>query len=167
MTAQQPSRAGRPRTAALPAVVAATAAPLDIGTAAKRERVATIADRPIDQCADRGFNVVEPDNHDSYSRSDHLLTADDATAFITLPAAHAHARHLAIAQKNTAQLTGIRSPTNLDFAVAEECAEHDDGGTYASAFHDRVGVIDYTEQGPREACSAFGDRVGILRRAGR
>ncbi|MEU6549478.1 endo alpha-1,4 polygalactosaminidase [Streptomyces sp. NPDC046915] len=137
---------------------------LDIRTPAKRERVAERVDRWIDECAAKGFDAVEPDNYDSYTRSRHLLTADDATAFITLLARHAHDRHLAIGQKNTAELTGARKRTGLDFAVAEECAEYDECGTYAKAYDDRVLVIEYSDSGLRKAVAEFGGRLSIVRR---
>ncbi|MGW3667967.1 endo alpha-1,4 polygalactosaminidase [Streptomyces sp. NPDC005141] len=137
---------------------------LDIRTPAKRKRVAARVDRWIDDCARKGFDAVEPDNFDSYTRSRKLLTADDATAFIRLLSQHAHARHLAIGQKNTVELAGLRSRTGLDFAVAEECGEYDECGAYAKAFHDRVVVIEYTDSGLRKARSAFGDRLSIVRR---
>ncbi|MFC9842432.1 endo alpha-1,4 polygalactosaminidase [Streptomyces sp. NPDC060223] len=137
---------------------------LDIRTAAKRERVAARVNRWIDGCADKGFDAVEPDNYDSYTRSRNLLTAADATAFITLLSAHAHARRLAIGQKNTVELAGLRKRAGLDFAVAEECGEYDECGVYAKAFDDRVVVIEYTDRGLRKACSGFGDRLSIVRR---
>ncbi|GAA1912747.1 endo alpha-1,4 polygalactosaminidase [Streptantibioticus ferralitis] len=137
---------------------------LDITTSAKRTRVAARIDHWIDECAGKGYNAVEPDNYDSYSRSDGLLTADDAKAFMTLLATHAHARGLAIGQKNTADLAGSKGRTHVDFAVAEECAEYNECGTYASAFADHVVVIEYTDQGLHKACSAFGKRLSIVRR---
>jgi glycosyl hydrolase family 114 len=137
---------------------------LDISTAAKRQRVAARVDRWIDGCAAKGFDAVEPDNYDSYTRSGHLLTANDATAFITLLSRHAHARRLAIAQKNTVELAGRRKRTGLDFAVAEECAEYGECGKYAKAFDDRVVVIEYTDSGLRTALSGFGGRLSIVRR---
>ncbi|MEU6229932.1 endo alpha-1,4 polygalactosaminidase [Streptomyces sp. NPDC047042] len=137
---------------------------LDIGTAAKRKRIAARVNEWIDGCADKGFDAVEPDNYDSYTRSDDLLTADDATAFITLLSRHAHARGLAIGQKNTVDLAGLRKKTGLDFAVAEECGEFDECGEYAAAFDDRVVVIEYTDSGLRKALAGFGDRLSIVRR---
>lgn len=137
---------------------------LDIGTAAKRTQVAARVNRWIDGCADKGFDAVEPDNYDSYTRSGKLLTANDATAFITLLSAHAHARGLAIGQKNTVELAGLRAPTGLDFAVAEECGQYDECGTYAKAFHDRVVDIEYTDSGLRKARAGYGDRLSIVRR---
>ncbi|MCF3129739.1 endo alpha-1,4 polygalactosaminidase [Streptomyces olivochromogenes] len=137
---------------------------LDIGTPAKRERVARRVDRWIEGCADKGYDAVEPDNYDSYSRSHDLLTADDAVAFMALLSRRAHARHLAIGQKNTAELLGRRARAGLDFAVAEECAEFDECGAYAKAFHDRVVVVEYTDKGLRKAVDGFGGRLSIVRR---
>ena len=137
---------------------------LDIRTAAKRERVAARVNRWIDGCAAKGFDAVEPDNYDSYTRSDDLLTANDATAFIALLSRHAHARHLAIAQKNTVELAGLRKKLGLDFAIAEECAEYDECGEYAKAFDDRVIVIEYSDSGLRKARSGFAGRLSIVRR---
>lgn len=137
---------------------------LDIGTPAKRRRVAARVNRWIDGCADKGFDAVEPDNYDSYTRSGHLLTVNDATAFITLLSAHAHSRGLAIGQKNTSELAGLRSKTKLDFAVTEECGEYDECDTYAKAFHDRVVDIEYTDSGLRKALAGYGDRLSIVRR---
>ncbi|WP_405825144.1 endo alpha-1,4 polygalactosaminidase [Streptomyces sp. NBC_01390] len=137
---------------------------LDIGTAAKRKRIAARVNKWTDGCADKGYDAVEPDNYDSYTRSNDLLTAEDATAFITLLSRHAHARGLAIGQKNTVALAGLRKRTGLDFAVAEECGQYDECGEYAEAFDDRVLVIEYTDTGLRKALAAFGDRLSIVRR---
>ncbi|MEV2190287.1 endo alpha-1,4 polygalactosaminidase [Streptomyces phaeochromogenes] len=137
---------------------------LDIGTPAKRERVADRINEWIDGCADKGYDAVEPDNFDSFTRSRGLLSAADATAFIKLLSDHAHARGLAIGQKNTVELAGQRGRTGLDFAVAEECGEYDECGEYADAFDDRVVVIEYTDDGFRKARSGFGGRLSIVRR---
>ncbi|MFF3374658.1 endo alpha-1,4 polygalactosaminidase [Streptomyces sp. NPDC002680] len=137
---------------------------LDIGTAAKRKRIAARVNEWIDGCADKGFDAVEPDNYDSYTRSDDLLTAADATDFITLLSRHAHARGLAIGQKNTVELAGLRKKAGLDFAVAEECGEFDECGEYAEAFDDRVVDIEYTDSGLRKALAKFGGRLSIVRR---
>ncbi|MFF5402865.1 endo alpha-1,4 polygalactosaminidase [Streptomyces misionensis] len=137
---------------------------LDIGTAAKRERVAQRVNRWIDGCARKGFDAVEPDNYDSYTRSRGLLDAGDATAFMALLSRHAHARHLAIAQKNTAELAGQRRRAGLDFAVTEECGQYDECGVYAKAFADRVVDIEYTASGLRKALAGWGNRLSIVRR---
>ncbi|MEU1406566.1 endo alpha-1,4 polygalactosaminidase [Streptomyces sp. NPDC005728] len=137
---------------------------LDLRTPARRERVAERVNQWIDGCAEKGFDAVEPDNYDSYTRSDDLLTASDATAFMRLLSRHAHARHLAIGQKNTAELAGQRRQTGLDFAVAEECGQYDECEVYAKAFDDRVVDIEYTDGGLRKALARWGDRLSIVRR---
>jgi hypothetical protein len=137
---------------------------LDIGTPAKRKRIAARINQWVDDCAAKGYDAVEPDNYDSYTRSRGLLTADDAMSFIKLLSSHAHARGLAVAQKNTVELAGLRSRTGLDFAVAEECGAYDECGAYAEAFDDRVVVIEYTDRGLEKARSGFGDRLSIVRR---
>ncbi|MER7922893.1 endo alpha-1,4 polygalactosaminidase [Streptomyces sp. NPDC096057] len=138
---------------------------LDIGTPAKRARIAEKVDDWIDSCADKGFDAVEPDNYDSYTRAPHgLLTAADAEAFQTLLARHAHARHLAIAQKNTLELAKDRKRVGLDFAVVEECGQYDECGSYVDSFGDHVIVVEYTEKGMEKACEGWGDRISIVRR---
>ncbi|AXK34625.1 hypothetical protein DVA86_20210 [Streptomyces armeniacus] len=137
---------------------------LDIGTAAKRERVAERVNKWTDGCADKGFDAVEPDNYDSYTRSQDLLTAADAKAFVTLLSAHAHSRGLAAAQKNTVELAGSRAETGLDFAVAEECAPWNECDEYAAAFDNHVVVVEYTDEGLRKACDGWGGELSIVRR---
>ncbi|MEU5079757.1 MULTISPECIES: endo alpha-1,4 polygalactosaminidase [Streptomyces] len=137
---------------------------LDIRTPAKRERIAKRVNGWIDGCADKGFDAVEPDNYDSYTRSDGLLSTADATAFMALLSRHAHARHLAIAQKNTAELAARRERAGLDFAVTEECGQYDECGVYAKAFDDRVVDIEYTDRGLDAARARWGDRLSIVRR---
>jgi hypothetical protein len=138
---------------------------LDIRTAAKRDRIAAKVGGWIDQCAGKGFQAVEPDNYDTYTRAPgNLLTARQAQDFIKLLSAHAHGKGLAIAQKNTAELAGNRKANGLDFAVAEECGTWDECGNYVDAFGDNVIVIEYTAAGLRAACSGWGGRLSVVRR---
>ncbi|MEU8823847.1 endo alpha-1,4 polygalactosaminidase [Streptomyces sp. NPDC048636] len=137
---------------------------LDIGTPAKRERIADRVDGWIDGCADKGYDAVEPDNYDSYTRSGGRLSAADAKAFITLLSAHAHSRGLAIGQKNTVELADSRGRTGLDFAVAEECGAYDECGGYVDAFGRHVVVVEYTAKGLAKGCAEWGDRLSIVRR---
>jgi hypothetical protein len=137
---------------------------LDIRTADKRRRIAAKVNGWIDQCAAKGFQAVEPDNFDTFDRFPGYLTPGQAEAYIRLLSAHAHAAHLAIAQKNTVQLSGDRSANGLDFAVAEECAEYNECGDYTDAFSNHVIVIEYTAKGLRKACSGWGDRLSVVRR---
>ncbi|AKH83884.1 hypothetical protein AA958_18635 [Streptomyces sp. CNQ-509] len=137
---------------------------LDLRTAGKRERIAAKVGRWIDGCAERGYQAVEPDNLDTYTRFPRLLTAGDARAYAALLADRAHARGLAVAQKNTAELAPDRARTGLDFAVAEECGEYDECAAYSAAFDDRVLVVEYTPDGLAAACGRWADRLSIVRR---
>ncbi|OCC10985.1 endo alpha-1,4 polygalactosaminidase [Streptomyces sp. PTY087I2] len=137
---------------------------LDTSTAAKRTRLAKIVGEWIDGCADSGFQAVEPDNLDSYERSDGLLTRAQNAAFAKLLADRAHAAGLAIGQKNTTDLLGQRKEIGFDFAVAEECGRYDECADYASAYDDRVFVVEYTAGDFKEACSSVGAKVSVVRR---
>ncbi|WP_051821458.1 endo alpha-1,4 polygalactosaminidase [Streptomyces sp. NRRL F-5065] len=138
---------------------------LDIGDAGKRERIAERVGGWIDACADKGFDAVEPDNYDSYTRAPKgLLGAGDAKAFLTLLAARAHGRGLAIAQKNTVELAPVREEVGVDFAVAEECGRHDECGDYTDAFGDRVLVVEYDAAGLERACGRWGHELSVVRR---
>ncbi|MFF9351357.1 endo alpha-1,4 polygalactosaminidase [Streptomyces sp. NPDC014734] len=138
---------------------------LDVRTAAKRERIARKVNTWTDTCATKGYKAIDPDNYDSYARAPRgLLTADDAKAFLSLLADHAHAKGLAVGQKNTAELAPARRDVGADFAVVEECGQYDECGDYTDAFGDHVVVIEYTEQGMERACEGWGDRISVVRR---
>ncbi len=137
---------------------------LDLRTQDKRTRIAAKVNGWIDGCASKGYKAIEPDNYDSYTRSQSLLTAAQAKAYLTLLAQHAHSKNLAIGQKNTVELSGARKSIGLDFAVAEECGHYDECGDYVDAFSNNVIVIEYTDSGRRKACSAFGTRLSIVQR---
>ncbi|HZX06508.1 endo alpha-1,4 polygalactosaminidase [Kribbella sp.] len=137
---------------------------LDLRTAAKRTRIAAKVNGWIDGCAAKGYQAIEPDNYDSYTRSKKLLTATQAKAYLTLLATHAHSKNLAIGQKNTVELAGDRQAVGLDFAVAEECGQYDECAGYVDAFGNNVIVIEYTANGLRKACSQFGGTLSIVQR---
>ncbi len=137
---------------------------LDLRTADKRTRIASKVNGWIDGCATSGYQAIEPDNYDSYTRSKNLLTASHAKAYLTLLATHAHAQNLAIAQKNTLELAADRESVGLDFAVAEECGQYDECGEFVDAFGDNVIVIEYTDEGMQTACNGFGDQLSIVQR---
>jgi hypothetical protein len=137
---------------------------LDVGTAAKRQRIANTIGAQIDGCRDKGFQAVEPDNYDSYTRSGNRLTASNAQAYIKLLSTRSHTDGLAIAQKNTSELAGNRAANGLDFAVAEECGQYDECGDYTSAFGNNVIVIEYTDAGRTKACKGWGGTLSIVQR---
>lgn len=144
---------------------------LDISTATKRAALLAVVGGWIDGCAAKGFAAVEPDNLDSWTRSDGRLTEDEAVAYARELVGYAHARGLAVAQKNTVELAGTgRSSIGFDFAIAEDCAEQTMTGEtpecqgYLDAYGDNVIVIEY-EDGPyQRACRAYGGRLSVVRR---
>nr|WGC84437.1 Orf+3 [Streptomyces sp.] len=137
---------------------------LDTSTADKRERLAVIVGRWIKGCAASGFQAVEPDNLDSYDRSQGLLRQSDNAAFARLLARRSHAAGLAIGQKNTAELLDRRTAIGFDFAVAEECGRYDECGAFAKAYHDRVFVIEYRDADFAKSCRIWGSHLSIVRR---
>lgn len=146
---------------------------LDITTASKRARLVEIVDGWMVDCATRGFRAVELDNLDSWTRSSGRVTRDHAVGYAAGLVERAHARGLAVAQKNAAELTDeeIRR-IGFDFAVAEDCQHYSWGrltecDRYLQVYGDRVIEIEYTDLGTGAfdaACRARGDRVSILLR---
>src|SRR5207249_2238558 len=121
---------------------------LDTRRAVKREGVAAVLGRWFARCASDGFDAVEPDNLDSFTRSRHLLDRADALRLARLLAGRAHDSGLAIAQKNLAGLTRSRRVSvGFDFAVSEECAVWHECGSYRRAYGRHVIEIEYTDNG--------------------
>jgi hypothetical protein len=141
---------------------------LDTSTAAKRRALAHIVGRWIDGCARAGFQAVDPDNLDSWARSHGALTRADNLAFAALLIARAHARGLAIAQKNAAEVAPEGRRLGFDFAVVEECQRYQECDVYLRAYGSHVIEIEYPDSGGPEnfaaACRARGDRISIVYR---
>lgn len=137
---------------------------LDTSTADKRTRLAKIVGGWIGGCARSGYQAVEPDNLDSFSRSKGRLTKANNVAFAKLLADRAHADGLAVGQKNTAEMLPDRAKVGFDFAVAEECGQYDECGGFAKAYANRVFVIEYEASGYHRACSAWGSKLSIVQR---
>lgn len=138
---------------------------LDLSTRAKRAEAAEVVGGWFDRCASDGYQAVEPDNLDSWTRSHKFLTERDAIDFAKLLIARAHLTGLAIAQKNTPDLSA--KGLGFDFAVAEECEQYDECDAYTSTYGHKVIEIEYTDNGPaafRRACSARAGSVSILLR---
>jgi hypothetical protein len=141
---------------------------LDISTPAKREAIAAIVGTWIEGCAAKGFQAVEPDNLDSWTRSLGLLDMEDTVAMAALLARRAHAAGLAIAQKNTSELLGHRDEIGFDFAIVEECQPWGDCGAFTDSYGARWVEIEYPDEGGREnfeaACDARGSSISVIYR---
>ncbi|MCU1446167.1 MAG: Secreted protein [Cryobacterium sp.] len=116
----------------------------DTSTAQSRSAIAALLLPAITACARDGFDAVEIDNLDSFTRSAGLLTVDDNLALAGLFVAGAHAAGLAIGQKNAAELAGELAGT-FDFAVVEECDRWQECGLYTGAYGDQVWAIEYAD----------------------
>lgn len=135
---------------------------LDVSTGAQRERVADLVGDWFDGCAAAGFDAVEPDNLDSWTRSRGLLDRTDAEAVARLLVERAHGAGLLIAQKNAAELDG--AALGFDYAVTEQCQVFDECDGYTDAYGDRVIEIEYTDDAFDAACAARGGEVAVQRR---
>ncbi|MEO6470954.1 MAG: endo alpha-1,4 polygalactosaminidase [Aeromicrobium sp.] len=138
---------------------------LDIRTESKRTELLRIVSSWFKGCSTSGFQAVEPDNLDSWTRSRGLLTRAQAISFARTIAVSAHDKNLAIAQKNTADVNG--STLGFDFAVAEECEVYRECSSYLKNFGNHVIEIEYSDNGRaayRRACEAQGHNITILLR---
>jgi len=134
----------------------------DLSTEATRQAVAERQASTIDGCAASGYQAVEFDNLDSWTRSEGAFDEDDAVAFATLLVARAHAAGLAAAQKNTTDLGARgRDEVGYDFAVTEECDRYDECDAFTDVYGGLVFDVEYTDDlrgSVAEVCA----RVGAL-----
>lgn len=147
---------------------------IDLSTAEGRARAADWVAPMVQTCKDKGFDAVEFDNVDSWTRFEDIPSIQErmpfgrpeAVAFAGLITEHAHGLGLAVGQKNTLQLIegGDHEVVGFDFAITEECGEFDECGSYTAGYDDRVIDIEYTDEGFDRACSGFGDQLSIVRR---
>ena len=119
---------------------------LDISSKKQRKANLALLLPVIAACAKKGFNAVEFDNLDSYTRSEGHLTLENAVAFATLLVKAAKASGLSAAQKNLSEL-GTRGRDNIGFtfAIAEECHRWDECQAYKDVYGAQVIDIEYTD----------------------
>lgn len=146
---------------------------VDIRSGARRRRAARWVGQMIEGCATKGFDAVEFDNLDSWTRFDGTPLArrvpfgrTDAVAYAALLADRAHALDLAVAQKNTVQLKPEEAigKVGFDFAIAEQCARYRECDRYRRLFGDRVIDIEYRRRDFARACETVGAALSIVLR---
>ncbi len=146
---------------------------IDISTDEKRAAAAAWIQPMIAECAAKGFDAVEFDNLDSWTRFDDSPLEDDvpferaeAVAYAALFVDAAHALGLAAAQKNTAQLNEreARDKIGFDFAIAEECGRYEECQVYRDIYQDQVIVIEYRAEDFEKSCQEFGTTLSIVLR---
>lgn len=119
---------------------------LDISTPEKRAEAAAKQSTVIERCAKSGFQAVEFDNLDSWTRSDGALTEADAVAFAVLLVDTTHGEGLAASQKNSAEMTAEgKNDIGFDFVTVEECDLFDECDEFTKAYGDQVFDIEYTD----------------------
>ena len=139
---------------------------LDISTPEARAANLDLVRPALSACADKGFDAVEFDNLDSYSRSGGRLGIEDALAFAALLVAEAARLGLPAGQKNAAELGRRgRDDAGFAFAVTEECHRWDECAAFTGVYgRDQVLGIEYADDlrgSFGEACSDP-DRPGSL-----
>ena len=136
---------------------------LDITSAAKRSAILEIETAWIQGCAQKGFDALEVDNLDTYSRSDGRIAEDQAVAMIRALSDVAHAAGLAVAQKNSSEIAGRKAEMGTDFAVSEECNTYHECYVYQSAYGNHVLVIEYEKASFDQGCRAYPELSIVLR----
>jgi len=126
---------------------------LDTSTASSRDQLAGILGEWIEGCADDGYQAVEFDNLDSYTRFDGL-TLDGNVAFATLLVERVHELGMDAGQKNSAELGTVgRDDIGFDFAVSEECFVFDECALYTEVYGEKVIDIEYDDTDLDGLCS--------------
>lgn len=137
----------------------------DIRTDENRSRLSAIVGRWFESCAVDGYQAVEPDNLDSWTRSGGLLKRSHATDTARRMVGEAHGHNLAIGQKNAAELDG--SAIGFDFAVAEECEVYRECDAFVAGYGRHVIEIEYSDNGLsafKRACADHGKDITVLLR---
>jgi hypothetical protein len=146
---------------------------IDISGADHRAQAADWVEPMIETCADKGFDAVEYDNLDSWTRFDGTPVENQvpfgkshAIAYAELLTDRAHALGLAVGQKNTLDLNRRQSRRRIgfDFAITESCGRFSECQGYRALFGDRVIAIEYRRRDFRRACRSVGNRVTVVLR---
>ncbi len=135
---------------------------LDVRTSAKRRALADIVHGWVSGCARHGYDAVEFDNLDSYTRSDGLISRRQALRYAGRLVKVAHHEGLAAGQKNLAGFDG--TAIGFDFAVAEECGRYDECQRYVDDFGSQVLMIEYRFEDFAETCTAYGATHAVVLR---
>ena len=140
---------------------------LDTSTSAKRTALSAIVADWITGCASAGYQAIEADNLDTYSRSDDLLIPDDNLAYAATLIDIAKSQGLAFGQKNGIELLGNPNLPHFDFAIVEGCEVYDECDAYSEAYGRHVLEIEYTDTDPaffETACQKRGGTTSIILR---
>lgn len=118
---------------------------LDPSTAAARSSILEVVGPVIKSCAQSGFDAVEIDNLDTWTRFD-SISREGAFALASEYVTAAHDLGLAIAQKNAAEAARTaHDDLGFDFAVVEECGAYAECAAYTDVYGPHVLQIEYPD----------------------
>jgi hypothetical protein len=133
---------------------------IDISNGRKRAAAVRHVARRLRRCAAKGFQAVEYDNLDSWTRYPTApFHRSDSIAYAKRLVRAAHRHGLAAAQKNTVELNGRK--IGFDFAIAEECGRWRECAGYKRMYGQHVLAIEYRRRDLRRTCKVF--RSVVLR----
>ena len=136
---------------------------IDLSTPTLRATALSRATEMIQVCAAHGFDAVEFDNLDTFTRFDGLpFGKAEAQEYARLLVGAAHDAGLAAAQKNTPELA--LDDLGFDFAVVEQCGEYSECAAFTAGFGDLVFDIEYTDSGLSFACATMREGASVIRR---
>lgn len=145
---------------------------IDLSTSALRTQAAAHVQQMIQGCADKGYDAVEYDNLDSWTRFDSVpeitlpFDRSDAIAYAELITDAAHGLNMAVGQKNTASLTATEALTTIgfDFAIVESCGLWNECNVFTGIYGDQVVAIEYSVSAFNNACAAVGSQISVVLR---
>lgn len=118
---------------------------LDPSSPQQRQGILDRVGPVIAGCADHGFDAVEIDNLDTFTRFEQI-DQDGALELARSYVSRAHDRGLAVGQKNTAEITrAARDELGFDLAVTEECGAFDECAAYTGVYGEHVLQIEYPD----------------------
>lgn len=131
---------------------------VDTSSTASRSLILDVVAPWIRACAAAGYDAIEFDNLDTFTRTDGALDEADNLALARDLVAVAHESRLAAGQKNAAEVASeARRSAGFDFAVAEECAAFEECPAYSEVYGEHVIDIEYTDQLPRSFAEMCAD----------
>jgi hypothetical protein len=133
---------------------------LDISSAGKRTKLTTIVKGWVMGCAKAGYEAVEFDNLDTFTRFPTRIKKADAVDMAKRLIAISKQAGLLVGQKNSAEL--VSQKLSFDFAVTESCEVFDECQSYLDRFGDRVIMIEYDREAFTRSCAAYPGRIILL-----
>lgn len=117
---------------------------LNPNTQESRSAILAVLGPQIEGCASTGFDAVEFDNLDTWTRFDGISregALELAASYVEL----AHANGLAAGQKNASEMAAAGRRLGFDFAITEECAAWEECGLFTEQYGQRVLQVEYPE----------------------